>query len=147
MSGMLGLDIPEKTLYDRDNDSTHPNTVEFDPEDAIRELRKEFQKTFAEHDKNISRLTERNLEMLLTDMHEIAKEFTVFREKLKRIATHEQLLHVNQTLSKRGVMPAIEEFKELHSNYSLYSKEGAALCSTLANCMSRLQEHLRNGDR
>ena len=87
-----------------------------------------------------------NIELLMTDMHELADELGRLQTNLSSIYTPEDISEIAQLKRYRGPNAALNRVELMYAEAGRVSKEGQSSITAIKNLMNRFQEKLRKID-
>ena len=95
---------------------------------------------------DVTHLNRVNIELLMTDMHELADELGRLQTNLSSIYTPEDIKEIAWLKRYRGPHAALIRIEEMYAEAGRVSKEGQSSITATKNLMNRFQEKLRKLD-
>lgn len=92
---------------------------------------------------DVNHLNRVNIELLMTDMHELADELGRLQTNLSSIYTPDDIREIAQLKRYRSSNAALERIELMYSDAGRVSKEGQSSITSIKNLMNRFQEKLR----
>lgn len=92
---------------------------------------------------DVNYLNRVNVELLMTDMLELADELGRLQTNLSSIYTPDDVREIANLKRYRGPKPALERIEIMYSNAGRVSQEGMSSITATKNLMNRFQEKLR----
>lgn len=92
---------------------------------------------------DVNHLNRVNIELLMTDMHELADELGRLQNNLSSIYTPDDVREIARLKRYRGSNAALERIEIMHSECGRVAREGQSSITSIKNLMNRFQEKLR----
>ena len=95
---------------------------------------------------DVTHLNRVNIELLMTDMHELADELGRLQTNLSSIYTPEDIKEIEYLKRYRSPNAALKRIELMHSEDGRIAREGMSSITAIKNLMNRFQEKLRKLD-